>query len=415
MWKWTAVVALTTLIVTASSFEAQRIIIGGKNIDRSRKSPSPEAEKDKPKLPTLSVFEWGVQTINFDGTAQDEENLPAHFHQAEDIKLEVAPVKPAPEIEPPVPGPRPGPQPGPIRKPVLYFECSKDCTFDLDVRFTSGKLTWVYPAANRRTNSATMQWDNIKLYSDAVAARDKFAPPALPKIAADHWAAFSRDASASTLVVNGESERYLFYEGERAGLPEVDVYRNADGETVIANYTGHVMANVRLTLKGERWYVKQLPAMAGSTAGTVVLDDSMKADDTGDITAETVAAGLKTAHGKVFARVWQSDFDADNTLSWRRSQKALDEIMELKLTLQPGMGSEVKRVGYVMLQGVDLERQGEFEALVTKAREGDAEAAKVLNKGGVLAVGAVRRAMESKDVSLKERLALAKLLGGMVE
>ncbi|MHC4840987.1 MAG: hypothetical protein ACYTDT_08555 [Planctomycetota bacterium] len=415
MWKWTALVAVAMLLVTASSFDAQRIIIGGKKIERVRKNPGAEPEKDAPKLPTLSVFEWGVQTINFDGTAQDEENLPAHFHKAEDIKLEVAPVQPLPEVEPPVPGPRPGPQPGPIRKPVLYFECAKDCTFDLDVRFASGKLTWVYPAANRRTNSATMQWDNIKLYSDAVTARDKFAPPTLPEIEADHWAAYSRDGSESTLVVNGESERYLFYEGERAGLPEVDIYRNADGAVVVANYTGHVLADVRLTLKGERWYVKQLPAMAGSTAGTVVLDDSMKADGTGDIAAETVAAGLKSAQGKVFARAWQKDFDADNTLSWRRSQKALDELMELKLTMQPGMGSEVKRVGYVMLQGVDLEGQGEFEALVNKARGGDADAVKVLNKGGVLAVGAVRRAMESENVSLKERMALAKLLGAMAE
>ncbi|MEE9312053.1 MAG: hypothetical protein V3V10_06520, partial [Planctomycetota bacterium] len=213
MWKTTASVTVALLLVSVGVLGV--VVMGGERSMRGNSAPVPDKVPAVPELPTLHVFEWGVQTINFDGTAQELENLPAHFHKAEDIKLEVAPVKPEPEI-----APKP-PRPGPMRKPVLYFECSKDVTFDLDVHVTSGQLTWLYPKANRRMDSRTLQWDNIKLYADSITDRDKTPLLTLPEVDAAHWAAFSREGSNSTISVNGESERYLFYEGEPGGLPEV--------------------------------------------------------------------------------------------------------------------------------------------------------------------------------------------------
>jgi hypothetical protein len=101
------------------------------------------------------------------------------------------------------------------------------------------------------------------------------------------------------------------------------------------------------------------------------------------------------------------------SMSWRRTQKALDELMELKLTLPAGIGSEIKRVGYVLVNNIDLTRQADMEALVQKAAEGDADAEGKLKAAGTAGAGALRRAMSNRDIGLKQRLKLAKLLGEM--
>src|SRR5690606_10183267 len=165
-------------------------------------------------------------------------------------------------------------------------------------------------------------------------------------------------------------------------------------------------------------YVASVPAASGEQPGEVVLkDDALVAPESllpaGRLTSETSAAGLTEAQARVFERCWQADMAKVGSMSWRRTQKALDELMELKLTLPAGIGSEVKRVGYVLVNNIDLTRQAEMEALVQKAAEGDADAEDKLKAAGTAGAGALRRAINSKDIGLKQRLKLAKLLGEM--
>lgn len=376
-----------------------------------------EAGRALPALPTLKVYEWGVATMNWDGSDEGPDDVPAFYYDASEVPLEAAPVAP------PKPQPQPAPAPGPvkIRKPVLYFACDRDVTFDLDVRFTSGKLTWMYPKPNRLTDAATVQWDNIKFYADGLP-RDKFAPPELHAVDPDHWAGYSRDGSTGSIVVNGEHERFLFYEGARNGLPEVDIFVNAEGNPVVRNYTAHELLDLRVHVAvGAEIYtchVASVPAASGEQPGEVVLSgDAMVGADSflpaGRLTSETSAAGLTEAQAKVFERCWQADMAKVGSMSWRRTQKALDELMELKLTLPAGIGSEIKRVGYVLVNNIDLTRQADMEALVQKAAEGDADAEGKLKAAGTAGAGALRRAMSNRDIGLKQRLKLAKLLGEM--
>ncbi|MCG3184352.1 MAG: hypothetical protein ICCCNLDF_02467 [Planctomycetes bacterium] len=392
-----------------------------------RKSParrgsaekSDEAKRDQPSLPALKVYEWGVATMNWDGSDEGPDDVPAFYYEPGEVPMEAQPAAP-PQPEP-VPEPKPPRPPVKIRKPVLYFECDRDVVFDLDVRFTSGKMTWMYPKPNRLTDASTAQWDNIQLYSDSVE-RDKFAPPELHAVDASHWAGYSRDGSTGSIVVNGEHERFLFYEGARNGLPEADIFINAEGQPVVHNYTAHELLDLRVhvAVGAEIYtcYVARVPAASGEQPGEVVLkDDALVAPESllpvGRLTSETSAAGLTEAQARVFERCWQADMAKVGTMSWRRTQKALDELMELKLTLPAGIGSEVKRVGYVLVNNIDLTRQAEMEALVQKAAEGDADAESKLKAAGTAGAGALRRAMSNKDIGLKQRLKLAKLLGEM--
>jgi hypothetical protein len=361
----------------------------------------------------VKVYEWGVTTLNWDGSDEGPDDVPALYYQPNEVPLEAAPsVAPQPQ-------PEPQPEKPPVakpRKPVLYFECDRDVVFDLDVRFARGKLTWMYPKPNRLTDAATVQWDNIQLYADGLP-RDKFAPPTLAEIAADHWANYSREGSTSSLVVNGEHERFLFFEGEMPGLSEADIFINVDGDVVIHNHTAHEMLDVRVCIERDgntrRWLIPSVPAASGEKPGEFVIGDQRDLRDEGaTLAAETQAAGLTESQAKVFERVWKDDMSATGTLSWRRTQAALDELMQLKLTLPAGMGSEVKRVGYVLVKNIDLTRQAKLDALVAKAAEGDAEAEKSLKAGGMAAAGALRRAL-ALDQPLKVRLKLAKVLAEM--
>jgi hypothetical protein len=411
------VVTLLALVITTAYAQNAARVKRAEKEEAERKNPKlaePDDDatgRDKTTLPALKVYEWGVATMNWDGSDEGADDVPAFYYDAGEVPFEQAPAeRPQPE---PLPQPQPEPKPVKIRKPVLYFACDRDVTFDLDVKFTNGKLTWLYPKPNRLTDAATVQWDNVHLYSDAVE-RDKFALPSLPEVDANHWAHFSREGSASSLVVNGEHERFLFYEGASLGLPDADIFKNADGNIVIHNYTAHEMLDVRVCLEVDgalrQWLIPSVPSASGEKPGEMVLADGMTGART--LAEETRAAGLTESQAKVFERAWKEDFAKIGTMSWRRMQAALDELMELKLTLPAGISSEVKRVGYVLVNNVDLTRQVEMDALVAKVIEGDADAETKLKASGTAGAGALRRTAAA-DQPLKVRLKLAKILGEM--
>ena len=370
--------------------------------ERKAKRAKIGTERDAAETPTLKVYEWGVATMNWDGSDEGPDDVPDFYYDASEIPLEERPVD-----KPSLPchgGAK-------IRKPVLYFECDRDVTFDLDVKFTRGEVTWMYPRANRRLGVSTAQWDSIKFFCDGLP-RDKFAPPELHEVEAGHWTEYSRNGSTGSVVVNGEHERFLFYEGTQTGLPDADIFRNADGQIVIHNHTAHELLDMRICFGDDYWQIDVVPAASGDKPGSVTLTDALLHDDrSGALTAETAKAGLTEAQAKVFERCWSNDFLKANTMSWRRTQKALDELMELKLTLPAGMSNEIKRVGYVLVNNIDLDRQSELEALVAKALEGDAEAEKTLKDSGTAGIGALRRAAAQEGQPLKIRLKIAKILG----
>lgn len=425
--------AIPVLSVLALSFgvfatiHAQKADDSRKDVKRVTKGEAKTEEKKGapqsepvPSTPALKVYEWGVATMNWDGSDEGPDDVPTFYYDHTEVPIEPARQPAQNPDKDPIDNPAPNPEkPMRIRKPVLYFECDRDLTFDLDVKFTSGKLTWMYPKPNRLTDASTVQWDNIKLFDDR-QPRDKFAPPELHEIDAAHWANYSREGSTSSLVVNGEHERFLFYEGDRFGLPDTDIFKNADGEIVVRNYTGHELIDLRVCLEVDgalkRWLVSNVPAASGDKPGAVTLGDDLLLEPgeflaAGDLTSETHAAGLTDAQAKVFERCWQSEFSQPGCMSWRRTQKALDEMFELKLTLPAGLSSETHRVGYVLVNNIDLKRQAELDALVTKAVAGDADAEQQLKAGGTAGAGALRRAVAADDLPLKQRLKIAQMLG----
>lgn len=385
--------------------------------------PPPPPQPPAPKLPALCVYEWGVATMNWDGTPETEEAMPAVFYAAD--KIEITPPisrQAKPEIEPAKPAPeKPVIKP---RKPVLYFEhdlsAEREIRFDLDIRFPNGRLTWLYPKPNRRLDATTAQWDNIELVNEGTQKRLGGKLPAPALFPAGHWAQTARDGSLTSLLVNGETDRYVFYEGEQFDLPELDLFVAADGSLHIQNHGAwpvfDVRVNVMLNGAPRSHYLATVAAASGEVPADVELpatSEDLRADPA-ILARETAAAGLTPAQAAVFDTIWREPLlGKSQTLSWRRAPRALDELAEIKLTLPVGMASEVKRVGYVLAGGVDLARQADMDALALKAASDDAAAAATLQKAGMAGAGALRRKLADTTLPLGQRLALAKVLSGM--
>lgn len=385
--------------------------------------PAPAPEPEQPRIPALRVYEWGVSTIHWDGTAEPEETMPAAFYPADRIAIEPPVARPEkPVVKPDEPAPQP-PKPGPIkpRKPVLYFEHElvqhKRIQFDLDIRFPNGRVTWVYPKANRRLDAATVQWDNIELVNAETPKLIGKPLPGLAMFPGEHWAAISRRGGGAGLYVNGEHDQYLFYEGEQFDLPELDVFSAADGTLRIQNHGAHPVFDVRLAVHGRHYFVATIAASSGERPSEITLTEAHLANPAGNpgaLAAETRGAGLTAPQAEVFDNVWRSTMiGAPGTFSWRRSARALDDMAEIKLTLPVGMASEVKRVGYVLVKQLDLGKQPALDASAAKAATGDTEAVKVLKQAGMAGAGALRRKLQDETLPLAQRLALAKALSEM--
>ncbi len=409
-----AFVCVSAVVASQVNF-AQRG--GGNYASSGKEDPKPlpvPAPAPAPTIPALKLYEWGVATGTWDGTPEAED-VPAFYYDCDEIPV----LAPKPQ---PVPMPRPQPDPDPRpdqpkpRKPVIYFEADRSVTFDLDITFRAGEVTWMYPKPNRRLSAGTVQWDNIVFHPDAGLTATL---PELAKAEQGHWSEYSRLGATGSIVVNGECERFLFYEGTQTGLPEMDIFRDARG-VVVRNYTAHAFLDLRVqvTVDGtlRKWRVREVPAATGEVPGEVVLDVNQAVDKVVDEAAlkdETRKAGLTEAQAGVFARCWTADFSQAESVSWRRSPAALDDLMELKLTLPPGLGSEIRRVGYVRISHVNLAKQAEIEALVAKAAADDKQALSQLkNPAGQ---NAARRAASDSSRPLKERLKLAKVLASLSE
>ncbi|MCC6575187.1 MAG: hypothetical protein IT462_15530 [Planctomycetes bacterium] len=386
--------------------------VADKSVDRISRAPKA----------ALRLYEWGVQRQNWDGSAIKPNDVPEFYYSAAEVPLGTAPERPEPQPEP---EPEPEPEPPCVDKPVVYFEADDDMSFWFEVKMLVGDITWMYPKPDRRVDAATAQWDEIKL---CVGAHDaKRGMPALHGVARDHWANFSREGGISTIVVNGEAERFLFYEGTNRDLPEADVSRDAEGNVVIRNYGCAPLHDVRLRLplkEGSNtwraWYVREIPAASGDRPAEVKLVDGslVNLEDIrkpGVLTAETKAAGLTDAQARVFERCWKDEFFAADAgvLTFRRDPKYLDEMA--KLGLPANIKSESHRVGYQWISNIDLSRQGEMDKLAVSVAEGDKDAQGKLAKLGVAGVGAVRRLMGDSNLSLKKRLALASWLKDQVK
>ncbi|MCC6575190.1 MAG: hypothetical protein IT462_15545 [Planctomycetes bacterium] len=383
-------------------------------LEAERKKAAAE-QPDQPQSGALKMYEWGVQRDNWDGTPVVINDVPDFYYDASEVPIADAPVTD------PEPEPDPEPHRGMEEKPVIYFEASEGMGFGFDVKFTVGDITWMYPKPSRRTDASTAQWDSITVFPDG-GDLDKGLPE-LHSVAKGHWSEFSREGSTSTLSVNGEAERFLFYEGTNSDLPEVDVSQDAEGNIILRNYSCCAVHDLRLRVKVKdawrAWYVRAIAEANGDTPRELKLSDgdAVKLDDTrkpGLLAAEAKAAGLTDSQSKVFERCWGESFlqEEKAVLTYRLDQVLLDENYILTVKA-PGVTVESKRVGYKYVAGIDLSRQDDLDALTLLAAGGDKEATAKLTKSGISGVGAVRRAMLDKDQPLRKRVNLAQILKAM--
>lgn len=389
------------------------------------KDPAPRRELDERQGPAvrrgaatipLNVYEWGVETLDWTGAPEGDvvpDDLPEHFHDALALPIDTARPAPAPQPNPNLPQ---------RRKPVVYFNCARDVVFDVDVKFAAGNITWLYPRPTRMVSRGHAQWDNIELLTpDSTRWLEEDQKPMLPAVSDDHWAAYSRAGADDTIIVNGEREQYLFYEGDNAAAWEADVYRTDDGRIMIANHSQWPLHDVRFHLPTAdgmtAWHVDSIPAATTEGPSVVELTDGDAVEwadfaKAGVISAETKAAGLTGAQADVFERAWVDLFfrDAEGTLSFRRDEAALEAMMSVVITTTPGVVVNSNRIGYVYVHGIELDRTAELDAVALNVALTDGQGVETLHDLGMAGMGALRRVATHNDLTEAQRLVVLELI-----
>lgn len=400
------------------------LVLAATQVD-ARKLASPPYNKtsndrvDPPDLgPAIKVklYEWGVESLNWDGSPSKEPDIPKGYYGPSQVP-QTAPPTVAPEE------PAPPRRPGPLReKPVIYFETDKDLKLEVQVKFSHGNLTWMYPKPTTMVSKSTVIWRDLWVYADSNAPARTLELPGLLDVPADHWANYSRDGSTSSLAINGEHERFLFYEGNNTDLPDVDVFKNAEGKYVIRNFLAHPIYSIRLNTPDGLIQAGTIAAASGDTPGELVAEsprDIKNAAEPADrvrldaLAAEVERAGLTRKQAEVFARCWRNELISSpvGSLSYRRDPRTLDGQMTISVTC---VGNNIEltphRVGYVFVRGIDFSLQAKHDTDALACANGDKTAGDRLGGLGMAGVGALRRAMLSKDMTLRQRLALAAAL-----
>jgi len=371
------------------------------------------AQPARPDAKVLKVYEWGVDSLVWDGSAETEVvfTMPPFYHDA--TKLPRTPVNagPPPHLDrrhPPVAQPE---------LPVVYFDYPEPITFDVQILLPQGELTWVYPRPTAMHADGHGVWSGVR-YSPA-------APPAgsLKRVDPDHWGAFARDGAKGHLTLGDEVEQFLFYEGRNRMLPAVDVAVDANGNITVTNHKGVAIHDVRVTHTAEgvtsAWYLSALPYTRGG--GQLTLGEKHRVEwesfsKAGMLAEETQAAGLTKAQAEVFERVWHEIFfrQKGTTLSYRRDPQSISAAMQLSVTPHADENGfrppvEMNRVSYVYAHSIDLTRIPEINQLALRVIDGQANEAQ-LQKLGVAGHGALRRIMFDIEQPRARRIAAQQLL-----
>jgi len=248
-----------------------------------------------------------------------------------------------------------------METPVLYFYASRPTTAKVRVRFPRGLMTEWYPHATvsqpladrltlrRAPVESVIEWRNVTIAPNAV--------PHFPvgKGQSHYYAA--RNTDAAPLVVDGQSEKFLFYRGVASFDVPLSAVALADGRVrarnlgvdavpglvLFENRSGVVRYRVYGALRGES--VLAAPRHAGSVAGI-----------RHDLERMLVGTGLYPKEAAAMVESWRDSwFEEGTRVLYIVPPQAVDAI--LPLTVEPAPTRVVRAfVGRMELITPDIER-----------------------------------------------------------
>lgn len=227
-----------------------------------------------------------------------------------------------------------------VREPVIYVHSIDKIPFTICATFNSGNPTDTYPQAIVNGNSVI--WEQVNFSADII--------PANPRITANHVPLDSiidilNNVDADCLEYNGQTARFLFYEGDIQFENEVVATYDFDNQQATFENQGvYPIFNLILVASKSNGmpfnpsiYAGRIEQLNPGEQTTVAFSEGVEVDPEEDL----VSQGFTQMEAEAFAELWSLPFFYPVNLGgwanliYRLSQEEYDELISLDINPQP--------------------------------------------------------------------------------
>jgi hypothetical protein len=279
--------------------------------------------------PTLTVHEWGTFTsiAGEDGRAVQwlpqggPSDLPCFVERGQ-FKVSL---------------------PGTVRMetPVLYFYAPRQVTVNVKVGFREGSITEWYPHARTAASWAGAAVDSTISWSDVIVSPG--LSPVFPvEPGASHYY-HARHTEATPLLVESQTEKFLFYRGVGQFAPPISATVQPDGRIAVSTPGNTPIGDVILfeNRRGAMAFDVRSLSTGRATLDRPALDDATGTPER-DLVRILVAHGLYEKEAEAMVATWSDSwFEEGARLLYIAPRAVVDAIVPLTITPAP---SVVERV-----------------------------------------------------------------------
>jgi len=217
-----------------------------------------------------------------------------------------------------------------VREPVIYIHSRDKTPFTAEVTFNTGRPTDTYPEA--QVNGNTVLWEDVD-----------FAPTLTPQgprgtndfVPLDSIIDILNDVDADCLEYNGQTARFLFYEGEVPFVNEIKAtYDFSTQQATFVNEGAYPVYNVTVAAGG---YAGRVDRLNPGESITVNFSNETEVD----LAADLVSEGFTVKEAQAFAELWEEPFfhpaspELNGHIIYRLPQDKYDELISLSINPQP--------------------------------------------------------------------------------
>jgi hypothetical protein len=225
-----------------------------------------------------------------------------------------------------------------IREPIIYVHSKDRQSFSLKVTFSNGVPTDTYPPAAVSNN--TVSWQNVRIAEEkALVARtiprETFVP------LKDIMGILS-DADSDLISCEGQTSKFLFYEGEIPFVNKVVARMNPTNKTiVVSNFGAFAVYDVMLIQPGPQSgplsfmrqlfmiHVNRLDANQSVEATPAPLTNQFS------FASQLVNLGFTEKEAASFNNLWHQPFLQMGNILYRLSEEECDQLTSLAFEPKP--------------------------------------------------------------------------------
>ena len=226
---------------------------------------------------------------------------------------------------------------GANKKPVINFYTNRDLNVKLSVKFNNGKHTFWYPKHTTISKQQDrLEWE-IKITQKPT---NKLKEPK-----GSSWWELARDTdSAYVNTKNGDTEKFLFYEGESTKLnPSIEL-KLKDSKVEIVNKSKYSYSKILAAKNGKIVKLNEIPKSEIDFSNTIDVKNA-----TSEIEKMLTTEGLNEKEARGIAKIWEEEFfTRDGTrVIYMMTRDEVDKILPLEITPKP---KNLKRAMLVCVQ-----------------------------------------------------------------